>query len=55
VLDGLVAGQANKAVAQDLGMSPRTVEVHRARVMEKMEAQSLSHLVRQTLALGEKA
>jgi two-component system response regulator FixJ len=50
VLEGLVAGQANKAIAQELGMSPRTVEVHRARVMEKMEAQSLSHLVRQTLA-----
>ncbi|MBC9178975.1 response regulator FixJ [Pseudoroseomonas ludipueritiae] len=55
VLDGLVAGQANKAIAQDLGMSPRTVEVHRARVMEKMGAQSLSHLVRQTLAATGKA
>jgi len=46
VLDGLVAGQANKEIALDLGMSPRTVEVHRARVMEKMAAQSLSELVR---------
>lgn len=55
VLDGLVAGQANKAIAQDLGMSPRTVEVHRARVMEKMEAQSLSHLVRQVLIATGKA
>ena len=55
VLDGLVAGQSNKAIAQDLGMSPRTVEVHRARVMEKMEAQSLSHLVRQVLLATGKA
>lgn len=55
VLNGLVAGQANKAIAQDLGMSPRTVEVHRARVMEKMEAQSLSHLVRQVLLATGKA
>ncbi|MFC7551054.1 response regulator transcription factor [Pseudoroseomonas wenyumeiae] len=55
VLDGLVAGQANKSIAQDLGMSPRTVEVHRARVMEKMEAQSLSHLVRQVLVATGKA
>ena len=55
VLDGLVAGQANKSIAQDLGLSPRTVEVHRARVMEKMEAQSLSHLVRQVLVATGKA
>ncbi len=49
VLDGLVAGQANKEIARDLGMSPRTVEVHRARVMEKMQADSLSELVRLAL------
>jgi two-component system, LuxR family, response regulator FixJ len=50
VLDGLVAGQANKEIARILGMSPRTVEVHRARVMEKMRADSLSELVRLALA-----
>ncbi|MBV8915627.1 MAG: response regulator [Acetobacteraceae bacterium] len=45
VLDGLVAGQPNKAIALDLGTSPRTIEVHRARIMEKMGAQSLPELV----------
>lgn len=49
VLDGLVAGQPNKAIAHDLGASPRTIEVHRARVMEKMGARSLSELVRMAL------
>lgn len=52
VLQALVAGSPNKTIAFDLGMSPRTVEVHRARVMEKMEARSLSELVRIVLAGG---
>ena len=46
VLDGLVAGRANKVIAHDLGISPRTVEVYRANVMTKMRAGSLSELVR---------
>ena len=50
VLDKLVAGQPNKTIAYDLGSSPRTVEVHRARVMEKMGVRSLPELVRMTIA-----
>lgn len=46
VLDCLVNGKANKVTAQDLKMSVRTVEVHRARIMQKMQARSLSELVR---------
>jgi len=53
VLDGLVAGQGNKDIARDLGVSPRTVEVHRARVMEKMEARSLSDLVHAAIQAGD--
>ena len=49
VLDGLVAGKANKIIAFDLGISPRTVEVYRANVMTKMQAGSLSELVRMTI------
>jgi two-component system, LuxR family, response regulator FixJ len=52
VLDGLVAGHANKVVAQTLGISPRTVEVYRANLMTKMRASSLSELVRMTLNAG---
>jgi two-component system response regulator FixJ len=52
VLDLLVLGKQNKAVAQDLGVSPRTVEIHRARVMEKMNAQSVAELVRMMMDLG---
>jgi two-component system response regulator FixJ len=50
VLQGLVAGKANKMIAYDLGISARTVEVHRANVMTKMQADSLSELVRMVLA-----
>jgi FixJ family two-component response regulator len=45
-------GKANKVMAGDLGVSQRTVEIHRARVMEKMGAQSLAHLVRMVIDLG---
>ena len=51
VLQRLVAGLPNKTIAYDLGTSPRTVEVQRARVMEKMGARSLAELVRMVLAL----
>jgi two-component system, LuxR family, response regulator FixJ len=52
VLGGLVAGLPNKTIAHDLAISPRTVEIHRARVMDKMGARSLSELVRLALAAG---
>jgi len=52
VLEQLVAGNQNKTIAYNLGMSPRTVEVHRARVMDKMQARSLSALVRMTVTAG---
>jgi len=52
VLEGLVAGLPNKTIGYDLGISPRTVEIHRARVMEKMKARSLSSLVRIALSAG---
>ena len=52
VLDGLVAGKANKVIAYDLGISPRTVEIYRANVMTKMQAGSLSELVRMALLTG---
>jgi two-component system response regulator FixJ len=50
ILDGVVAGLPNKTIAYDLNISPRTVEVHRANVMAKMQAKSLPELVRMTLA-----
>jgi two-component system, LuxR family, response regulator FixJ len=52
VLDGLVAGKANKNIAFDLGISARTVEIYRANVMTKMNAASLSELVRMALSAG---
>lgn len=47
----MIAGNPNKVTAHNLGISPRTVEIHRARVMEKMAARSLSELVRMALAI----
>ena len=52
VLDGLVTGKPNKIIAYDLGISPRTVEIYRANVMTKMNAGSLSDLVRMALLGG---
>jgi two-component system response regulator FixJ len=52
VLEGLVAGKPNKIIAFDLGISPRTVEIYRANVMTKMQAGSLSELVRMALIVG---
>jgi two-component system response regulator FixJ len=52
VLTRLVAGRANKQIAYDLGISPRTVEIYRANLMNKMQAGSLSDLVRMALIAG---
>jgi len=52
VLEGLVAGRANKQIAYELGISPRTVEIYRANLMNKMQAGSLSELVRMALTAG---
>ena len=52
VLNGLVAGKPNKIIAYELGISARTVEVYRANVMTKMQADSLSELVRMVLLEG---
>ena len=52
VLDQLVAGRSNKIAAYELGISPRTIEIHRAHIMDKMNARSLSDLVRIAIAAG---
>lgn len=52
VFEELVHGKQNKVIAYDLNISPRTVEVHRARVLEKLQAHSLSELVRLALVAG---
>jgi two-component system response regulator FixJ len=49
VLDALTAGQANTAIAVNLAMTPRAVEINRASILTKMQARSLSHLVRMML------
>ncbi|MDJ0389338.1 response regulator [Roseomonas sp. E05] len=52
VLRGLIAGKQNKEIARDLGLSPRTVEIHRANVMEKLAVRSLPEAVRIALSAG---
>ncbi len=53
IMNRIVEGQANKVIAFELGMSPRTVELHRARVMDKMGAASLAQLVRMVMEVRE--
>lgn len=53
VLDHLVLGKSNKLIAHELGISPRTVETHRARLQEKLKARGLSDLVRLTRAVDQ--
>jgi two-component system response regulator FixJ len=55
VMDLVVDGAANKVIAIDLDLSERTVEIHRAKVMEKMGARSVAHLVKLHLTLVDKA
>jgi len=52
VMDGLIAGLSNKMIARDYDISPRTIEVYRANVMTKMQAGSLSELVRLAIRAG---
>jgi len=53
VLDRLVLGMSNKLVAHELGISPRTVETHRARLQSKLKARDLSNLVRLSIAANQ--
>ena len=53
VLDGLAKGLPNKTIAYDLGISPRTVEIHRANLMSKLEVRSLSEALRLAFAAEE--
>lgn len=53
VLDGVVDGHPNKVIARDLGISPRTVEIYRAKLMAKMHADNLAALVRMTLSVRQ--
>jgi two-component system response regulator FixJ len=55
VMDLVVEGEANKVMAIDLGLSERTVEIHRAKVMEKMGARSVAHLVKMHMTLTGKS
>lgn len=55
VLDGLAKGLPNKTIAYDLGISPRTVEIHRANLMTKLEVRSLSEALRLAFAAEEGA
>jgi RNA polymerase sigma factor (sigma-70 family) len=53
VMDKITLGEPNREIARQLGISPRTVEVYKARMMEKMQAHSLPELVRLVLSLGK--
>jgi two-component system response regulator FixJ len=55
VLDHIVQGGPHKVIAHALKISPRTIEVHRARIMQKLEARNLAHLVEMVLTSGAKA
>ena len=55
VMELVTAGKANKVIAAELGLSPKTVEVHRAAVMDKMRADSVADLVRMRLALSDQS
>lgn len=55
VLEQVTRGSSNKVMAYDLRISQRTIEIHRSRIMEKMRAPSLAHLVRMTASLGASA
>jgi two-component system, LuxR family, response regulator FixJ len=55
VLQHVTRGSSNKVMAYDLNISQRTIEIHRARLMEKMAAPSLAHLVRMTLGMAHQA
>jgi FixJ family two-component response regulator len=54
VLEGLLSGGTNKTIARDLGISPRTVEIHRAHVMERLGAQTLPQAVLAATSAGMK-
>lgn len=51
VMEGIVDGKLNKVIAADLGLSTRTVEIHRSRIMEKMQVRSVSNLVQMVLSV----
>lgn len=53
ILDRVIDGKSNKAIAAELYLSQRTIEVHRAHVMEKMQADSVAHLVRMIVNINE--
>jgi two-component system, LuxR family, response regulator FixJ len=53
VLDGVVAGKSTKEIAAVLGLSPKTIDFHRAKIMEKMQADSVASLVRMVLSIGD--
>jgi two-component system response regulator FixJ len=54
VLDGLLAGKRNKIIADELGLSPKTVDVHRFRIMQRLEVDSLSDLIRLALSAPQR-